>query len=174
MAPAGSAESSRAAPAVDPPRVDPEVRPGPLAGAMVPGEQVRRLFRPSLAFIPLRTWKSVVLVGLVAAALHVGLRRVDPGSSAVALWTGLGVVLVRVLWSAFDRAVRAYAITDRRLLAVVGILRRTVMDLPLARVQHVIVDATLGERLLGAGSVLVSSAGGDGIDLVWLHVDRPG
>jgi dephospho-CoA kinase len=62
--------------------------------------------------------------------------------------------------------------TDRRVLRMAGILRRHTADMPLDRIQHLVLERTVGERILGLGTIGFATAGTAGMEAYWISVDR--
>lgn len=79
-------------------------------------------------------------------------------------------VLVRemLLWSS-----RLYTLSETEITSRTGILHRTDVRIPTRNIQHVVVDRTLSERIFGLGTVCITTAGSQGIDLAWVSIDRP-
>jgi uncharacterized membrane protein YdbT with pleckstrin-like domain len=75
----------------------------------------------------------------------------------------LVVALVVLLWWSLRPWLRwlttRYVMTTRRVLLRTGVLARNGRDVPLARVNDVSFQHTLGERLFGSGTLTVESAG---------------
>ncbi len=86
--------------------------------------------------------------------------------SAGLLWLGVGLVWRVLAWLS-----RSYVLTDRRLLVRAGVLGRIAGDVPLARIQRTTMSQTLLERLLGLGTIGISTA--DGPAMNWLMVPGP-
>lgn len=149
-----------------------------------PGERVILVCRPGALSIVLRPLWSVTMI--VAATLvsvwvldGLATRAVgDPSlvrdtrawASALAI-AGTMLVLLRLAWTVVDWRARRYVLTDRRIARASGVLSRSGAELPLRNVQDVAVRRSLGERLLGLGSIGVSSASGGGV--AWVHVADP-
>lgn len=121
------------------------------------------------AFVTLGVWASP---GIAKSMADVGLRVAHPRAWIVGL--GLAGVLWKIVFESLLRASRAYTLTNHRLLAVSGVLRRVSVEIALERVQQVVLDRTLLERLFGLGTIGVTSAGSQMIDLAWVMVHRPG
>jgi uncharacterized membrane protein YdbT with pleckstrin-like domain len=102
---------------------------------------------------------------LVAAAIGVPAALTGGGSDWnqwlwIAIAVVAGVILLRwVLWPFVVWRTRVYAITDRRLIMREGVFARSGHDMPLSRLNDVSFSHTFVERLLGAGSLVVESAG---------------
>ena len=103
------------------------------------------LFRPLLRAV-------IVTAPAVAAAVLVS---PDDGGDWIDVAAGaLAVALfLPVLWAAFRWRVEEVAVTERRVVAVTGLLRRKVTSIPLGRVRNVALDRGLGGRLLGYGDI---------------------
>lgn len=78
---------------------------------------------------------------------------------------GLGLLLVALAlpvalfaWLGWQQ--QEYAVTDRRLVAKVGVVRRDVQEVTMRQVESVRVDQSLWGRLLGYGDVLAVGSGG--------------
>lgn len=74
---------------------------------------------------------------------------------------------------------RCYILTDRRMISVRGVFSRLTLDVPLTSIHAVALNRTLGERVLGMGSIAVVTAidqvpGGRSGSLWWLELDQPG
>lgn len=148
-------------------------------GMYVPeGERVILSLRPDPAYIVLAPMWT--LVGVAAAGAG--------AAWAADRWPGLlggwvtpwrawswaaAVVVGRVLWQAADRAARQYVLTNRRILRVRGVFRRSVVDAPLEKVQHVTVTRLLRERLTGLGTLGFATAGTAWVEAHWLMIAHP-
>jgi uncharacterized membrane protein YdbT with pleckstrin-like domain len=85
-----------------------------------------------------------------------------------------GVALLALGWQVLEWWCRGYLLTDRRVVRVSGVLRQTVVEVPLARVQQVMMYRSVRERVCGLGTPGVSSAGSGGASyLFWNMVSRP-
>lgn len=138
-------------------------RPVATSGA----ERVILNLRPGGAFVLL--WAARGLASSVVAALVVGFFH-SPGRGVM---VGVLLAAVSLMCAAIVALCRRYTLTDRRASLREGVFSRVCVDLPLANVQHVTVTRSLGERLLGAGTIAIASAGTDGYAIVWRTVDSP-
>ena len=115
----------------------------------------KTLIRPVLVAV------LVVAVALVAVAL------IPPGSAAAASRLAVGVVAVLVLmvWlivPVLRWRTTTYELTTRRLRTRFGIVTRRGRDIPLTRISDVSFEKGVLDRLLGAGRLVVESAGEHG------------
>lgn len=140
-----------------------------LAALVPEGETVVLRIKPSvLSIAARRLWWHVALAALAAAALLW-----LPAWQAVAVWGLVGALAAMVGWDALVWASRAYVLTERRIAAMGGVLRRAGVSIPLDRVQHVVLSRSIAERLTGLGSLGVATAGTGGVELAWVMIDRP-
>jgi uncharacterized membrane protein YdbT with pleckstrin-like domain len=114
-------------------------------------------------------WKELVLptiVLLVVSPLASFLAAKAPDGDAQK-WLRLAVLVVAVVvlarwtvWPFLRWLTTAYVITDRRIITRVGISARHGRDMPLSRINDVSFDhASIVERILGCGTLVVESAG---------------
>jgi uncharacterized membrane protein YdbT with pleckstrin-like domain len=127
-------------------------------------------------------------------AIRLGLATVTPYAQAIgwlagevgvakgtlALYLGLVLavlLLVGLLWLAvrYVRWVRTvYAVTSRRVIVQRGIIGRNFDEIPVTQVRGVDVHQTIGQRILGYGTVRVSSEGGARIgNEDWVGIPKP-
>lgn len=149
----------------------PQHRRDPLIPA---GERVLFDGSPSLLSIvlePLGTMLS--LLAMLALTLWV-LPRVT--GRAAPTWLPLGITalfVLRAVWSCVLWACRRYVLTDRRVLASVGVIRRITVDVPLKNIQHLRVIKSRRERLSGIGTLAIDTSGSSETELYWFMIDRP-
>jgi dephospho-CoA kinase len=137
-------------------------------------ERVALSLRPSLLFIIIRPFWAILLIVLTAAGLHYAGRALDePMLARASLWVGWGLALLMFVWQAVEWLSRLYVLTDRRLIAIGGVLRQEIADVPLRKVRNIVVVRSLADRLLGLGTLGAATAGTDDYELVWAHLNRP-
>jgi uncharacterized membrane protein YdbT with pleckstrin-like domain len=143
------------------------------------GEQVVRHLNPHwirLA-VPVLVFVLTMAIGgfLLSYAAHTGL------SSLPVTPVRLGIVAVAVYvlgWFALAPTVRwrstHYVITTRRILIRVGVLTHRGRDIPLQRINDVAFRQSLLDRIIGAGTLVVESAGELGQERLYdvPHADR--
>lgn len=132
--------------------------------------------KPSPLFILLASLGSLVLI----AAITLGLAYVSAMSLPKAAWSdrdaflfGATIAVVRLAWQALEWWNQTYVLTDRRIIAAHGILRRSYFHAPLAQIQHIAVIQTIRERVFGLGSLAFATAGSDRYDALWLSLSHP-
>jgi uncharacterized membrane protein YdbT with pleckstrin-like domain len=116
-------------------------------------------------------WKTLIrptLVAVIVVAAALAGEAVIPNGSAAAaerLAVGVVAVLVLMLWL-FVPVLRwrttTYELTTKRLRTRFGIITRRGRDIPLTRINDVSFEKGVLDRLLGAGRLVVESAGEHG------------
>ena len=109
---------------------------------------------------------AVALV-LVGAGVGVGAALI-PSEWRPAGQVGIALLgLLLAIWCSVLPFLRwrttTYTLTDRRLVARSGILNRNSVDVPLSRVEEVSSARSLGDRLLGCGTLQVRTASDAGV-----------
>lgn len=140
------------------------------------GERTLVGLRPSAWFILLRSGRRNAALVIAALASFWAVSRFGGGAldPSWVLWAWAGLLVPLLVYDALDWATRRYVLTDRRVLSARGVFSRAASDVPLDRVQDLALVRSLAERLLGLGSVGVSSAGGPIVDCWWRCIAEPG
>jgi dephospho-CoA kinase len=140
-----------------------------------PGERVILDLKPSMIFIGLGPAGWVFFVAFVAAAAAWALTL--PGAPQVSsiriITIAFVVIFARMAWEGLDWSARRYILSERRLISTRGIIRRVRVEIPLTRVQHLVVFRSLRERLVGAGTIGIATAGTGGIEMGWVRISDP-
>lgn len=148
----------------------PDADPPP---APAPPELVILSCRPSLWFILLH--RGGWLLALFALAILSARLAREAGLPILSTLppAALLAAVVLLLWNTLDWLCRAYVLTTGRILRTSGVLVRVHREIPLRNLQSVTLVRSLRERLVGIGSLGVSSAGSAGLELSWYMVPRP-
>jgi uncharacterized membrane protein YdbT with pleckstrin-like domain len=122
------------------------------------GEAVVADMRPHWLFLagPVASVAASVAAAFAAALVFTG------ASRRVLLSLALVVVLLTLLWLGVRYArwaTTSFVITTDRLIHRVGVLSKSGREIPLERLNDVSFHQTLFQRLVGAGDLLVESAG---------------
>jgi uncharacterized membrane protein YdbT with pleckstrin-like domain len=103
---------------------------------------------------------------LIGGAVGVGAALMPAEARPVGSLAVLAVGLVLMLWWVVVPYLRwwnkTYTITNRRLITRSGILNKTGTDLPLTRIHEVASERSLLDRILGCGTLNISTAAEDG------------
>lgn len=129
--------------------------------------------RPHIAFVFTQMWRQllVMLVGWGLLRWVAGMT----GESVylVLSWVPLVILGLRFFLGLMDWLSRRHLLTESIIVAERGIIRKVRVEIPLRRVQHSVLVRPLGERLMGIGSIGITSAGTGSVDLVWRGVEHP-
>jgi membrane protein YdbS with pleckstrin-like domain len=147
----------------------PTVAAMPFPGRLLhDGEQVVIDVRPHWWYL---VGPVVVFAAVIAGALAVA---VDALPSA-ADWTAIAALVLAGVWLV-GRYVRwastSLVVTTTRLIRRTGVVSRSGREVPLAALTDITYHQRLGQRLIGAGDLLLESAGRDGQE-VFPDLPRP-
>ncbi len=132
-----------------------------------PAEQPLWIGRPALLSQP---GKVVVAVALAAAGLAV-IPLLPEWRPAGLAFVAAGLLLLALAWLRVARY--HYEVTSRRAIAREGLLSQTTSEVQLDDVRNIVVQTSLGERLLGLGTIELSTAGESGMEVVFRSVHHP-
>jgi uncharacterized membrane protein YdbT with pleckstrin-like domain len=109
----------------------------------------------------------VPAAAFLVVAIGAAIAQVNPIATAVLL------ALALVLWlnGWIRRLSTELAVTDRRVITKVGLIRRTTMEMNLSKVESVVVDQGILGRIFDYGTVVVKGTGGGMEPLA--TIDRP-
>lgn len=136
------------------------------------GDNVTRIFSvtPTLKFVyvgyALAVVGAFVLVGLVSLFFSTIF------SIAASVILGMALLLIPLFFHIRKKLVR-YILTDTTVEIDRGLISRTTQSVPLRRVQEVTVSATMAQRMLGFGDVIIDNASEDGAKIVLDDIDSP-
>lgn len=145
---------------------------------LAPDERIILATRPSPWFILLHANVPLLIAAMFAmvgmAWAWYGPAMPEVGGLIVRL--AIVILLLHLAIGILRWLSRLYVLTERRVIVVAGVLAQQAGDVPLARVQHVVVDRTLLERILRLGTLGIATAGGgggDGTVIRWLIIAKP-
>ena len=113
-------------------------------------------------------WKGLVVPTLLAPVIvfvaGYGAGKIPEGSAQGTLRLAVaGLALLALVWFVVRPYVRwlttHFVVTTRRVLMREGLIARTGRDIPIFRINDVTFSHTVVERMLGAGTLVVESAG---------------
>lgn len=132
-------------------------------------ERVLLDLRPSPWMIVLRPLPWLAFCG-IGAVLAVAAGRVLPRPLSLG-WLAVCLMIVCVVLVAWNAAVwrcRRCILTERRAIAHAGVVRTLVVDVPLSSIQHAVLQRTARERVIGLGTIgLSTAADAGGFSIVW-------
>jgi uncharacterized membrane protein YdbT with pleckstrin-like domain len=128
--------------------------------ALSDGETIVTSFRPhwKLLFIPMLWFLAALVLLGVALALN--------WISGAFLWLIVVAVVIAALWLVVrplvDWWTTRYVLTTERLITRTGLIAKSGVEIPLERITNVNFSQSVFERMLGAGDLLIESAGSTG------------
>ena len=125
------------------------------------GERVIREFRPHwrLLFIP-ALW---LIAGIVAIVLVAAVIPINNGTVELVLSLAIVLALIPLVVGPLIKWwFTSYVLTNERLITRSGVIARSGVEIPLENIANVLFHQNVIERLLGAGDLLVESAGESG------------
>ena len=81
--------------------------------------------------------------------------------TGIVLLPALGLGLLLLLWAWLICRTTELAITNRRIISKSGIIRRTIMELRLEKIESIKVDQGITGRILNFGAITIAGTGGD-------------
>lgn len=157
------------------PATDPEITRlarTPATMSLQPGEggeleQTIFSVRPTLIFIKL----GYLLAVLGAIALVVLLAMI-PVSPLISIPLGLALLLIPAYFHLKRNMIR-YTLTDSKMEIDTGLIARTTRNIPLSKIQDVTVSASIPQRLMGFGDLIVDNASEVGGTIVLHNINKP-
>lgn len=133
------------------------------------------LLRPSLLFIVLAPLGGLMLLLIITLALALLAAKVSwIGWTEQQMYVlGFSLISLRLVWQTLEWCNRLYVLTDRRIITRSGVLRVSVFESQLTRIQHTTVFMRLRERVFGLGTVGYATAGSDMLDTFWVMLRQP-
>lgn len=130
-------------------------------------EQVIFTVRPTLIFI-----KVGYALAVVAAILLVFLLALIPVPPYISILLALSLLLIPAYYHLKRNMVR-YTLTDSKIEIDTGLIARTTRNIPLAKIQDVTVSASIPQRLLGFGDLLIDNASELGGTTILRNITKP-
>jgi uncharacterized membrane protein YdbT with pleckstrin-like domain len=130
-------------------------------------EQVVFTVRPTMIFI-----KIGYALAVLAGVALVFLLAMIPIPAYISILFALALLLVPAYYHLRRNMVR-YTLTDSKLEIDTGLIARTTRNIPLSKIQDVTVSASIPQRLLGFGDVIVDNASEMGGTTVLHNISNP-
>ncbi|HKP48028.1 MAG TPA: PH domain-containing protein [Pyrinomonadaceae bacterium] len=130
-------------------------------------ENVVFTVRPTMVFIKVGYAFAVLLAfGLVFLLAWIGV------PAYIAVLVGLVLLLVPAYYHIRRNMVR-YTLTDAKIEIDTGLIARTTRNIPLSKIQDVTVSASIPQRMLGFGDVIIDNASELGGTTVLHNISNP-
>jgi len=174
-----ASDETRVAPArpqVPQPRPQPvrplaEIAKPPRREVEAPAERVVFTVRPTLLFVKLG-YAAAALVGILLIALVAMLDAQNRVPPYVLIPLALALLLIPAYFH-LKRNMLRYTLTDAKIEIDEGFVSRTTRNIPLSKVQDVTVKATVFQRLLRFGDVLIDNSGAEGGVTAFRNIPDP-
>jgi membrane protein YdbS with pleckstrin-like domain len=130
-------------------------------------EQVIFTVRPTLIFI-----KFGYALAVLAAITLVFLLALIPVPPYISMVLALSLLLIPAYYHLKRNMIR-YTLTDSKIEIDTGLIARTTRNIPLTKIQDVTVSASIPQRLLGFGDLLIDNASEVGGTTVLHNISHP-
>jgi uncharacterized membrane protein YdbT with pleckstrin-like domain len=136
----------------------------------VADENERQIFSitPTLMFVKF----GYVLAAVGALLLVAAVAAFTPIATIWAVLLGLLLFLIPAFYHMKQKLV-CYTLTDSKLEIDAGLISRTTRSVPLRRIQDVTVSASMMQRLLGFGDLMIDNASEEGGKVVLKNINDP-
>ena len=152
------------------PNID-ELIPGDLLSE---DEQVIFAIKPSLWTVAFISFRIVAITSVIALAATFLSPLFNLGTYAAQIIGYCGLVaLARVGFAFLQWFSRCYVLTDRRVIRIRGVFTIDIFQCSLVKIQNTFLVLTLPERLLGLGSIALTTAGTGAVEAIWRHAKSP-
>jgi uncharacterized membrane protein YdbT with pleckstrin-like domain len=133
-------------------------------------ESVIFTVRPTMLFI--KIGYAAAIVGAILLTVLLAMIRVVEIPWYYSLPVALGLLLIPAYYHLKRNMVR-YTLTDSKIEIDYGLIARTTRNMPLAKIQDVTVSASILQRLLGFGDVVVDNASEIGGTTILHNINNP-
>ena len=128
---------------------------------------------PTLMFVKIGYGAAVVGALLLVALLTVIGQYLSLNVSAwLFVLAGLSLLLIPAFYHLKQKLVR-YTLTDAKIEIDQGLISRTTKNIPLRTIQDVTVSATVPQRMLGFGNLIIDNASETGGKIVLKNINSP-
>jgi len=145
------------------------------AELLQPGEVIILLIKPHPIYILLAPIRVFGIIALAATLLVLLSKRGYPvvWSPREIVLVALVLMLIRLVWQAFEWLSRVYVLTDQRIIRIRGVLTVSVFECQLTKLQQTDLILPLSQRLLGLGTLGFATAGTAAHEAFWVMVNKP-
>lgn len=127
--------------------------------------------RPTLMFVKIG-YGLAVLGGLLLVALLSVVYDIIKIPVQYSILAGLSLLLIPAFYHLRHKIVR-YTLTDSKIEIDEGLISKTTRNVPLRTIQDVTVSATVPQRMLGFGNLIIENAGETNSRIVLKNINSP-
>ena len=138
-------------------------------------ETEREIFsiHPTLTFVKIGYGLAVLGALLLVAVFSVFSQLTGIGISPwVSVFAGFALLLIPAFYHLKQKLVR-YTLTDSKIEIDEGFVSQTTRNVPLRTIHYVTVSATVPQRILGFGDLVIENAGDAGGRIVLRNINQP-
>jgi uncharacterized membrane protein YdbT with pleckstrin-like domain len=129
--------------------------------------------RPTLMFVKIGYGLAILGALLLVALLNVFSQLIGMSISAwFSVLAGLSLLLIPAFYHLRHKIVR-YTLTDSKIEIDEGLISKTTRNIPLRTIQDVTVSATVPQRMLGFGNLIIENAGETNSRIVLKNINSP-
>ncbi len=143
------------------------------AGLLEGGEIVILALKPSSWFVLVSSLPVLLSAAAVAAVAYLMSFSDYFGDPEVVWYFCAGAALLRLMIASWQWLGRTYVLTNRRIVCIRGLVRVELAAAGLAQVREALLAASLGERIVGAGSIYCLIESDSPPAVAWQTVARP-
>jgi len=126
---------------------------------------------PTLMFVKIG-YGLAILGGLLLVALMAVVYDIVKVPIWISILAGLALLLVPAFYHLKHKIVR-YTLTDSKIEIDEGLISKTTRNVPLRTIQDVTVSATMPQRMLGFGNLIIENAGETESRIVLKNINSP-
>src|SRR3989440_5254118 len=126
--------------------------------------------RPTMLFI--KIGYGAAILGAILLTILLAMIKIVDIPWYVSLPIAMGLLLIPAYYHLKRNMIR-YTVTDSKIEIDYGLIARTTRNIPLAKIQDVTVSASIPQRLLGFGDVVVDNASELGGTTVLHNINNP-
>ena len=127
--------------------------------------------RPTLLFVKIG-YGAAVLGGILLVALLSMLYGYLQIPVSIAILAGLSLLLIPAYFHLKQKLIR-YTLTDAKIEIDEGLISHTTKNVPLRTIQDVTVSATITQRMLGFGNLVIENAGENNSQIILRNINTP-
>ena len=126
---------------------------------------------PTLMFVKIG-YGLAILGALLLVALTAVIYSVIPIPTWISILAGIALLLIPAFYHLKHKIVR-YTLTDSKIEIDEGFISKTTRNVPLRTIQDVTVSATVPQRMLGFGNLIIENAGETDSQIILKNINSP-